>query len=452
MLILAIVGPVAISGYSQLRTAESDAAAGDYAAAAGAFESAAARLPWRADLWERAAECALLAGRPEDAVRLLAQRSHLSEHAHVILAEAYLQLNDPNAALGALEDALARYGASAQTFSGQAAVYRAQSDWPAERAALQNALVLAPDDAGAHYRLGQLLAISDPQQALDHLLRAAQLDPEYDPAVQTLRTAVDLASMQSDPAGGLVIIGRGLALVADWQLADRAFGQAVQADPANAEAWAWWGEAKQHLGEDGGSELDRALELSPNSVVVRALRGLHWKRIGNDRQALLEYQAAAELEPDNAAWKTALGETYARLGDLVSALSVYQRATELAPRDATTWRLLATFCAEYSVQVQAVGLPAAHKAVELAPADASSLDVLGWNQLAAGLFYSAEQTLLAALAIAPDHPAAHLHLALVYLQTGDRTAAYDHLLRVRALDPGGPYGLQAEQILKQNYP
>jgi tetratricopeptide (TPR) repeat protein len=230
-----------------------------------------------------------------------------------------------------------------------------------------------------------------------------------------------------------------------------AFQQAIRADGTSAEAWAWLGEAKQQLGQEGSAELNHAMALDSRSVIVRALRGLYWKRIGNNRAALSEYQAAAELEPQSPAWKIALGETYASLGDLVSALGVYQRATELAPDDASTWRLLATFCAQYGVQVQTVGIPAAQTAVDLAPQDALALDVLGWNQLSAGWLYSAEENLLAALELAPDLAAAHLHLALVYLQKGDRDAAYEELLLVRELDPQGVFGQQADQILIQNF-
>jgi tetratricopeptide (TPR) repeat protein len=440
-----------ITGYTELSAAESAQASGDHTTAAVAFEAAAKRLIWRADLWERAGENALLAGRPEETIRILEGRSQLSRSGQLTLAQAYLRTSDLDAALNAYQTALSEFGGSAEIFSSLAAIYRARNDVISERAALQNQLLLAPDDAAAHYRLGLLLTLSDSALALEHLLLASGLDPDFDPVVQTLRTTLNLSTLEPGPSERWVTIGRGLGLVSEWQLAVEAFDQAVRADANNAEAWAWLGEAKQHLGQGGSDELDRALALNPESVIVRALRGLYWKRVGNLQEALFEYQTAAELDPANPAWKTALGETYARLGDLVSALGVYQRATELAPGDASTWRLLATFCAEYSVQVREVGLPAAHKAVELAQDDPVALDVLGWNQLSAGLFLSAEKTLLSALEIAPDYPAAHLHIAMAYLQTGDRNAAYQHLLRVRELDPEGTFGEQAELILAQNF-
>src|SRR4030095_6576195 len=148
------------------------------------------------------------------------------------------------------------------------------------------------------------------------LISASQLDPELDPAVQTLRTALNLASINGSPSGRLVIIGRGLGLVNEWGLARAAFEEAVKTDGKNAEAWAWLGEANQQRGlpEGGIAELAQALHLNSHSSTGRGLRGLYCDRAGNFRQALAEFQAAAALEPKNPTWFVSLGESFAKLG------------------------------------------------------------------------------------------------------------------------------------------
>lgn len=447
-LVFVIVTPVIIMGYSDLRQAE---AASDPVRAADLFEAAAGRLFWRDDLWERAGLSALTAGRPEEALRLLERAPQLSAQGWQARGTAYTQTDQLDLALDAYRSALEQ-GASAEIYAGLAEVQRLRGDVEAERAALQNQLLLATQDAAAQYRLGLLLSLVDINAALTHLQLASQLDPEYAPVFETLRSTLNLAELSPTETGRLVALGRGLGLVGEWTLSARAFESAVEADAGNAEAWAWLGEAKQHLGQDGGADLNQALALNAESVVVRGLRSLYWKRLGDDRQALGEVQAAAAIEPENPAWKASLGETYARLGNLISALASFQRATELAPSDAMYWRLLATFCAENAVQVRDVGLPAAQKAADLTPKDSQALDVLGWSQLSVGQFYTAEQTLLAALKLAPDYALARLHLAMTYLQTGKRDDAYDQLRRVLELDPNGAAGQQAAQILKQYFP
>jgi Flp pilus assembly protein TadD len=281
------------------------------------------------------------------------------------------------------------------------------------------------------------------------LLSASQQDPELDPAVQTLRTALNLASLDDSPSARLVIVGRGLGLVQEWRLAQAAFEEAVKKDEKNAEAWAWLGEAHQHMGSTGAEnpELEQALNLNPNSSTVRGLRGLYFERAGNFRQALTEFQAASTLEPKNPTWFVSLGEAYSKLGDLIQAMGAYQTATTLAPEDASYWRLLAIFCGQNNVNVKDVGVPAAQKAVVLSKEDAISLDVLGWLLLMDARYEEAERILTHALELDSQNASAHLHLGLLYLQRDQRASAYDHLVKSRDLGNS-----DAEMVLKQYFP
>ncbi len=324
--------------------------------------------------------------------------------------------------------------------------------WKPSSEALQNLLRFQPQNAAAQYRLGLLLSVTNLDLALIHLEQASQLNAEYKPVFDTLRSALVLANLKPSGADRSVTMGRALGLVGEWDLAALAFRQAVELDGRNAQAWAWLGEAQQHLGEDGLAELDHAMALDSQSVIVRGLRGLYWRRIGNEAQSLLEYKAAAATEPQNPAWAAALGELHARLGDLVAALADYQRAVQLAPNDPTYWRLLASFCAEYNLQIEAVGLPAAQKAVELSAEDPLNLATLGWLQLGAGQPHAAKQTLLKAVEARPEDALVHYHLALAYLQTGDRAAARAQLEAAVRLDAQGAAGAQAAQVLKQQFP
>ncbi len=115
----------------------------------------------------------------------------------------------------------------------------------------------------------------EPEQALTNLMLASSLDPGFDPAVQTLRSALNLSATQPDASQQMVTIGRSLGLVQEWDLALAAFEKAISLDEENAEAWAWLGEAKQQIGQSGLVELDKAVALDHTSVVVRGLRGLY---------------------------------------------------------------------------------------------------------------------------------------------------------------------------------
>jgi Flp pilus assembly protein TadD len=185
---------------------------------------------------------------------------------------------------------------------------------------------------------------------------------------------------------------------------------------------------------------------------VRALRGLYWNRQEKYSQMLVEYTKAAESEPSNPAWQAELGNAYIKNGDLVAALAAYQHATLLTPNESTYWRLLAVFCAENGVHLDEVGLPAAQKAVDLAPDDPSALDALGWAYLSSGRYANAEETLLDVIKRFPDHLPAHIHLAMTYLAQGNRTEAFDNLTYVQSADPNGVDGETAKQLLKRYFP
>ncbi|NOY97617.1 MAG: tetratricopeptide repeat protein [Chloroflexi bacterium] len=447
-----VVAPRLLAGQWDASQARQAAAEGRYAQAAEYYALAAARLPWRADLWEPAGRAALSGGDAAEARRLLEEarsRAALSTEGLVALGDAYQQTGDLEAALTAWQAAFSAGNPSAELYGRLAGAYYLLGDKAAEEDALRGWLLYQPGDAAGHYRLGLLLTISSPQDALSELVFASRLDPEYDPVVQTLRTGLNLSLLESDPAGQFVISGRALALVQEWELAADAFRRAAQADPESAVAWAWLGEAQQHLGGDGSSELARALELDPDSVLVRSLRGLYWQRQGETARALAEFQAAAALEPENPAWQAALGDIYAQSGDLPPALAAYQRAVELEPESSLYWRLLAVFCVQHSVQLVEVGLPAAQKAVQFAADDPRALDVLGWVYLDLNQLDEAEKRLSRALKIAPELASAHLHLAMLYLRNGQQALAYDHLLRARDLSGGDLVGQQAQQMLDQ---
>ncbi|MFZ5820903.1 MAG: tetratricopeptide repeat protein [Chloroflexota bacterium] len=460
LILLAVTGliftPPALTGYVELKNADLAQAEGDFFSAASSYARAARFLPWRADLWEKAAAASFLADRPEPALALYEtarQRGSLSAGGWELYGLAHWQDGNLQAAQEIWLGGLQAYPSHAAFYRRLGAVYFEQGDWPAERDALEHWIALGGGpDAAAHYRLALLSSVDEPDRALGEFLLAASLDEQYDSAVETMRTALNLAALETDESKKLVVIGRGLGLVNEWALAEDAFRQAVDADGENAEAWAWLGEAGQQLGRDGRAALDQALSLGSANPIVHSLRGLYWMRQGQPEQALAEYQGAAERDPGNPLWQVSMAEAYAGLGDLPPALEAYLRAVEMAPGDENYWRLLAVFCVRYGVQVDETGLPAARQAATLAPDDPQALDALGWTLLSLGRVDEARYHLARALALAPDFALAHLHLGMAALQSGDRTAAYQRLLRARDLDPGGAVGEQAQALLEQYFP
>jgi tetratricopeptide (TPR) repeat protein len=448
LLSLAVIAPFLSSGYSELQKA---AAANSYTEIAGHYLIAAKRLPWRPDLYELSGHAYYNAQdypKADTAYQKAFQRNALSPEGWVAWGDVAYLNDDPQRASRIWQDGLKQQNPSEQLYSRLAKVAQEHRDFSAAADYLQRYVSAYPDDASARYRLGLLLTLSDPDQALSELIAASQLDPQFDPAVQTLRTALNLASINDSLSERFVVTGRGLGLVNEWSFALAAFEEAVSADEKNAEAWAWLGEARQQTGQAGSeSDLDTAMNLNPGSPTVRGLRGLYFQRTGNYRQALTEFQSAARLEPENPAWFVPLGDSYAKTSDLIHALEAYRYATTLAPEDAKYWLLLATFCAENNVNIADVGIPAAQKAVILSDDDTAALDVLGWALSLSARYDDSKKILLRALEADPQNASAHFHLAIVFLQISDRVSAFDHLIRARDLGSA-----EAEAALKQYFP
>jgi tetratricopeptide (TPR) repeat protein len=463
------------SGWMERSQAESAFSAKQYRLAAVDYALAATHLAWQYDLWERAGQSELAAGDPVRAINRLLRARRLSPLGWAILGDAYRQTGQLEAALSSYQSGLALQPDSAALCQRQAAVYRLQGDWGREAASLEAYLSLQPKDAAGHYRLGLLLALSDPNRALRELMSASSLEADYDSVVQTLRTAINQASLNNDPAQQAILVGRALGLVDEWPLAAQAFQKAITSQPEEAEAWAWLGEAHQHLdtalsrrvelvetlpasvlagskGQDGLAELDEALRLNPESVTVRALRGLYWKRHDQPEKALIQFRAAAILDPENPAWSAAIGDSLTQQGDLPAALTAYEQASALAPGQADYWRLLATFCAQYDLQVEEVGLPAALQAVSLGGDQASSQDALGWSYLKLGDTTSAKRALLRAVELDPELALAHLHLAMLYLELRQPELAHAQLLQTIQIAGDDLIGQQARGMLEQYYP
>jgi tetratricopeptide (TPR) repeat protein len=447
LLALAIFVPLVSSGYSEWKKA---ATSKSYDDAARHYKNAAQRIPWHAELYELAGHEFYYAKEysQADAVYQKAFQWNVLSPAGWVAWGDVLYLNgDKGRATQIWERALQEKNPSEHIYSRLAQVYQENKNYSKAAEYLQKYVALHLDDASARYRLGLLLTLTDPNRALSELISASQLNPQLDPAVESLRSALNVASLNDSPSERFVLIGRGLGLVQEWELARAAFESAVKADGNNAEAWAWLGEAKQQTGEDGSAELDRAYQLNPNSSTVRGLRGLYFKRTSNFRSALTEFQTAALLDGKNPAWQVSIGETYSKLGDLIRALQAYQAATTLAPKEVSYWRLLALFCAQNEIHVSDVGVPAAEQAVILAKDDSTSQDLLGWLLLLDKRYPEAERILLRALELDPKNASAHLHLGMLYLEKDKRDLAFSHFVAAR--DLGNP---DAQQILNQYFP
>jgi len=436
-------------------TATRQYSAGQYSLSAQEYKWAAQRIPCLPNLWEKAGEAYFQAkDYPQslNAYQMASNRHELSLNGYMHMGDIALSEGDASLAVKLWSETLQNGGKPELLLPRLADGYESLLDYNQESLVLQEYLAIAPEDAAALYNFGLLQAASNPASASDNLIHAAQRDTTLDASVQTIRTAINTALLSDDKAYQLVVTGRALGSLGKWNLASLAFRNALQIRPEYADAWAWLAEAVQQLNQDGKAEIDKARSLDPRSAMVQSLYGLYLQRQRQPFKALTAFQTAVALEPNNPAWQMALGRAYELTDDLVAALEHYQRAVELAPDDANVWRALAEFCLRDSIDLKGIGLPAAEHLLELADNDWRSYDIKGQIMLETGDPTKAEELLKKAAELGPTQPAPLFHLGVLYLQKGDRNAAYSHLLLARDYDPGGAYGWQARRLLEQFFP
>jgi tetratricopeptide (TPR) repeat protein len=428
---------------------------GNFAQAAHNLAAIAEIAPTHTGLWEQAGFAALRSGNYREAVAYLdqAQQQHsLSSIGQEAMAEAYLHL-------GQVERAENIWLTLVQTDSGTTDVHTrllsahlSRKDFSAAIDDLRHLVALHPDQADYRYNLGLLLSTQQPDIAMPYLSQAVELDPTYRRNVDVISKGILRGQQEGDESYAMVENGRSLASLGEWELAATAFEQAAVLRPDYADAWAFLGEARQHLTEPdmsnvGLDELQQALVLAPTSLTANTFMALYWQRQSKYDLALEHLQAIRKEYPSNPALTAEVGSTLAMQGELSAALDAYQEAVELSSEDPFYLSQLANFCVQYEYLARDIALPAARKAVLQSPGDPFVLDTMGQVLFLLGDVNTAERYFNQVLAHDPDYPSAHIHMGLSKMLQGESAAAYQHWDYIISLDPDSAYAEQANRLI-----
>ncbi|MEJ2709078.1 MAG: hypothetical protein P8074_15805 [Anaerolineales bacterium] len=384
------------------------------------LEQAARQMPQRSELWELAGRQALLAGDVQTAIR------------------DFNQVQDGNlsAAIRVWQSTAASGNPSTDLYQRLWQAQVTAGDYPGAIENLRLLTVLQPNQAPLRYQLGLLLAAQNPEAALPHLVQSAELDPGLKPAVENLRRSIRSARLAEDPAYTLLAAGRSLASLGEWKLAAQAFQKSVEARQDYAEAWAYLGEARQHVdpGQEAGyAELQQALELDAQSLSAHTFLSLYWQRHQRYDLALESLQQAIAIDGENP-------------------VLCYRRAITLAPNDPAFRRHLVNFSLKYEYELRPVGLQAARQAVILDASDPANLDAMAQVLIKLDDQVTAERFLQRAIQVDPTFAPAHLHLGLVFLFEGQEARAYDEFSLARSLSEGTLTAGQADRLLHSYFP
>ena len=220
-------------------------------------------------------------------------------------------------------------------------------------------------------------------------------------------------------------------------------------------------------------ELDRALQLAPNSDEAYRRLGHAYLASGQKDKAIQAFQKAVELNPYYWQNYNGLGEAYYRIGDNEKALKAWSRITELEPDNAVGYMNIGAVyfrqgkyneCIPFiqkalKLQPQAdlysdlgtayfflkryeEAVAVFEKAVEMNPNDEEIVgnlaDAYRWSghtDKAQSTYDTAIHLAYKELEVNPRQASTMGNLALYYVKKGDSTQAVQNIRRARSIDP-----------------
>jgi len=434
----------------------------DFLSASQYLAGVAEYFPWRYELNLQAGRFALEAGDPKAAIEYLERPgtvTHLALEDMFLLGEAYNQSGDPYMA-EAIWKRVTQLGDSSLAYQRLADLYLRRKDYVSAINSLQKLQYLNPADTHLYYQIGSLYAATEPTKALPFLAQAVEIDPSKASQAQGLYDKIRTANLFDDPAYTYLISGRQLAYLGEWELAAVAFHSAIDLQSGYADAWAFLGEAHQQVaiqeagaaGDAGLPELERSIQLDPNSTLANTFMGLYWERQQDYSKAQYFLERAITNNPADPYLYSELANILSKAGDLPAAESRYENAIQLAPQDPLFYCLLAEFALEQQIQIRELALPAAREALNLDPNNPRSLDVMAQIMLMLQDYHSAERFSLKAYQVDPSFIPTYLHLGTVYVYLEEPVLARKWFGMAKVVGEGTWIASQAERMLEYYFP
>lgn len=432
--------------------------------------------------------------RAERQVRLVIESGRLD-----ILPAAWTQLGRVLQAAGRPGDALVAWDKAVQTAKpyrgiprieadvhsaqwNEAMFHWARGEWDVARKVLED-LTAGNDTYGlsARLKLAQLVAPENSARALQLLDSIPQATPSPTyvafsvqlraPSTPNLRvpglseglSSAELNSLASalrsalaearnvetsdGQAGKLLLWGSAYLQQGEPGLARRQLERAVEIDPDSAQAHAQLGLALVGVGDiDAGitqfetaTRLDLALPLPHNALAQVYMQKRQWEA------ASREIDTIQRLLPTSAIPHMLRGEYHRLRGEYNQAEAAFFQAAAIqkglgAQRgEADAQLTLALFYIDVLGEGCLKGLAPAQESVTAHPDHPQSLDAVGWAFALCGRPNEALAPLEETVSLDTDNPRYRYHLGRVYAQLGRTADAREQYTRVLDFDPGGSW-------------
>lgn len=339
------------------------------------------------------------------------------------LALTHLAQNQPLQAEDYLKQMAALAPEAEQITKRLAQLYLQNQDFGRAGALLQEVLKRSPDDPEAIGMTGLLhLAQGEPDQGVDYVKKAAELQPKDAPARLRL---------------GLALLEKG-----DSDQGIQELQNAIKLDPQLQQA-----DIALILGYLNARRYDKALEAAdalaakqPSNPAPQNLRGLIYQRQGNIPQARAAFEQALKLQPTFSPTAISLAQLDVQAGDRPAAEARYRRVLEQDQDNLAAMLGLAELSWQAGQGEQAIAW--LKKAVERQPASAPAGLALTQAYLSRNEPAEALEAVRRLRDANPDNPLVQRGLGLTQLTVGQVAEAQGSFQKLLELQPKSPEAWQ----------
>lgn len=378
--------------------------------------------PWQANLWSRLAEKQFNHANFNEAISSLKKVEaidSLDVGQTILLGQAYWEANQKESAFNTWQSVIQKQQASSDDFRKLFQIQQTNNDWFGAYQTLLKWQQIQPENEELIPALIYSQIIFEPSIVINSITSAKKGE------FQSLIPDIEMIQQEENSVYQMVLSGNLLSSIGEWNYATAAYAYVTRMAPEYAEGWAFYGNALLNTGKDGYTALNKAILISPKSVVSRAYLASYFRSKNDLNRSLEIYEELSNEEPDQGIWQQELGNTYIQLGNPEKALQAFKNATEIEPGNAYFWINLAKLSGDYKLDIEEIGLPAARQSLLVDENNGEALDTLGWLLLILKDYTSAERFLMAAYYQEPESALVNLHLGqLYYFQNKPQLSSY----------------------------
>ena len=335
------------------------------------------------------------------------------------LAELQVRAGNPAPAIDALQKLTRELPNVVPIRLLLAEAYRVQGSLDKAVPIYRELLKAAPKNPQFHLLLGTtLLQQTNLPEARQELDEALILAPDYLPALEQA-VSLDVREKQ-------------------FAVAEQRVQQQITNNPKSVALQLLLADVQVARGDTNAAEatLQHAIELKPD-VRQAYLRLAKLYATENQNQKVVAIlKAGLAKNPDDKDELLLLGLTQEVVKDYKGAADAYEKLLALAPDEGVVLNNLACLYAEHLGQLEK-GYQLARKARDLAPADPSIADTLGWILYQKGQYFPALNLLRESAAKYAAQPEIQYHLGITFYMMGDEANARSVLQH--ALQVGGEF-------------